>query len=185
MQLARRSNTKPKLGAQFDTAADLFTFGFAPAAMILSILYFFNPYLAAIVSGVYLFSASFRLSRFMIDQTTSRMGYFKGMPSPPAALFIAGWFLLPEVNPAIASLYFVFIAGIMISSLPYTAMRIVNTLFLKIFFGFTIVMMLAFTYAPDSWMISIGYFWIGYGLFYGLFGPKHAIRTLVKENHYQ
>ena len=34
-RLARKSNTKPRLGAEFDTLADLATFGLAPSMLIL------------------------------------------------------------------------------------------------------------------------------------------------------
>ena len=97
-KLARRSNTKPRLGAQFDTAADLVTFALAPAAMILFMFYSVNPIVASIFAGIYLFCASFRLSRFMIEPTTAKVKYFRGMPSPPAAIFIAGWFVQSEPN---------------------------------------------------------------------------------------
>ena len=97
-KFARRSNTRPKLGAQFDTAADLVSFGFAPSAMIIYMFYIFDPFTALAFAGIYLFTASFRLSRFMIDQTTSKFGYFKGMPSPVSAIFVAGWFVQPNIH---------------------------------------------------------------------------------------
>ena len=182
-KLARRSNTKPRLGAQFDTMADLMTFALAPAAMILVMFYRVHPLVAYVFAGVYLFCASFRLSRFMIEPTTSKVKYFRGMPSPPAAIFIAGWFVQSNPNLLLASLNIMFIAVLMITSFPFTAMKVVKTLFQKLNFIFTVAIMLLFTYAPNSWMEFIGKLWIFNVTYFGILGPYHAYRTLsVKEN---
>ncbi|MCY3414078.1 MAG: CDP-alcohol phosphatidyltransferase family protein [Candidatus Heimdallarchaeota archaeon] len=177
-KLARRSNTRPKLGAQFDTSADLVTFGFAPAAMILSMFYAVSQVGGLLLAGIYLFCASFRLSRFMIDPTTYRGGYFRGMASPPAAIFVAGWFALSNPNLILAAISLMFVAGLMITSFPFTAMKLVKTWFQKINFVFTISIMLLFTYAPDTWMENLGLIWIANVSYYGIFGPYHANQTL-------
>lgn len=183
-KLARRSNTRPKLGAQFDTAADLISFGFAPSAMILYMFYIFDSFTALAFAGIYLFTASFRLSRFMIDQTTSKFGYFKGMPSPVSAIFVAGWFVQPNINLPLAGFLIVLISSTMISSLPYTGMRVIKTKFQILYAIFTISIMLLFTYAPNAWMVNIGIIWIVYVTYFTTIGPFHAYSTLVKEGHY-
>jgi CDP-diacylglycerol--serine O-phosphatidyltransferase len=183
-KFARRSNTRPKLGAQFDTAADLVSFGFAPSAMILYMFYVFDSFTALLFAGIYLFTASFRLSRFMIDPTTSKLGYFKGMPSPVSALFIAGWFVQPNIYLPLAGFLIVLISSTMISSLPYTALRVVKTKFQIFYAIFTVSIMLLFTYAPNSWMVTLGIIWIAYVTYFATIGPFHAYSTLVKEGHY-
>lgn len=177
-KLARRSNTKPRLGAQFDTAADLVTFALAPAAMILFMFYSVNPIVALIFAGIYLFCASFRLSRFMMEPTTVKVKYFRGMPSPPAAVFIAGWFVQSEPNLVWASISIMFISALMVTSFPFTAMKVVKTLFQKINFIFTVSIMILFTYAPNSWMEFIGKLWIFDVTYFGILGPYHAYKTL-------
>lgn len=177
-KLARRSHTKPRLGAQFDTAADLFTFCLAPGAMVLSIFYPISPFIGYLLGLMVMFFASFRLSRFMIDPTTARAGYFKGMPSPVAALFVTGVFVIDQLNLPLAAFGLMFISAEMITSYPFTAMKQVKTWFQKINFIFTVSIMLLFTYAPDTWMQTLGYLWIIQVLYFGILGPTHAYRTL-------
>lgn len=184
-KLARRSTTKPRFGAQFDTFADLVSFGFAPATMLLDVIFFENQsyntlILGFLVSGIYLFSASFRLSRFIVESNTTKSGYFQGMPSPPAAIFICGWFIQPTPNLILLVPSVVFISSLMITSLPYTAMRSIKTIPQKIYTVFTISIMLLFTYSPNSWMIFLGKIWIIYIVYFGLLGPIHANRTIPK-----
>ncbi len=181
-KLARRSNTAPRLGAQFDTAADLFTFGLSPTAIILTMFYPTSAVIAYLFALVYLFFASFRLSRFMIDPTTKSTGYFRGMPSPPAAIFIAGWYVIADPNLVIAAVLILFVAGTMITNYPFTAMKSVKTKFQKINFIFTVSIMLLFTYAPDTWMQSIGYIWIAQVTYFAIGGPFHAYLTLDVED---
>jgi len=176
-RLARKSNTKPKLGAQFDTIADQVTFGIAPALMILDMLFKFNELLAFMLAGMYLFGASFRLSRFMLEPT---YGFFNGMPSPVAATFIAAWYIQRSPDVSLLALAIALIASVMIVSLPFTALKIVKTLFQKINFAFTIIMMLLLTYAPSQWMEFLGKIWILHISYFTLVGSYHA-RTTMSE----
>lgn len=175
-RLARRSSTQPKLGAQFDTAADLVTFGIAPSLMIYHSFGTVNDILALILSAMYLFGAAFRLSRFMLEHAH---GFFSGMPSPVAASYIGAWYLqadastIPLYAAAIAM-----ISTVMIVSLPYTGMKVVEDLVDKFYVVFTVSMMLLLTYSPDDWMKFLGKIWIVYVTYFTIVGPMHVKNQL-------
>src|SRR3954463_13260565 len=101
-RIARMTGTTSDFGLQFDSLADVISFGMAPA--ILS----FQWGLASLgrlgwgAAFVFVTAAALRLARFNIQAPTSDKRYFVGMPSPAAAgipaatvflypNFVAGW----------------------------------------------------------------------------------------------
>ena len=173
-RLARRSHTKPKLGAQFDTAGDLSTFGLAPALLIFDRVGYFNPNFALLLAAFYLYGAWFRLSRFMLTPT---YGYFNGMPSPVAATFVAAWYAKSNADIVLFCGSMALISIVMIVSLPYTALKVVDTFFQKANFVFTICLMLLLTYSPNSWMEFLAKIWILNVLYFTIFGPYFTRRS--------
>lgn len=177
-RLARRSNTKPRLGAQFDTLADQATFGLAPSMLILHSFNSINQYFAFLLAGMYLFAAWFRLSRFMLSPTH---GFFHGMPSPVAAIYIAAWYMLPDLDPTLFAANVALISTVMVVNLPYTAMKTVTTWFQKANFIFTVTLMLLLTYSPSSWMEPLAKLWIIYVFYFIVAGPYNARLAFNKQ----
>lgn len=176
-RLARRSSTKPRLGAQFDTLADQSTFGLAPSMLILHSFNDLNQNFAFLLAGLYLFAAWFRLSRFMLSPTH---GYFNGMPSPVAATYVAAWYILPDVDLTLFAINVALISSVMVVNLPYTAMKTVSTIFQKVNFVFTVTMMLLLTYSPNSWMERLAIIWILNVFYFIILGPYNARLTFRK-----
>ncbi len=170
-KLARRSTTKPRLGPQFDTAADQITFATAPALIILDILLPTSIFLAFFVGFLYFFTASFRLSRFMMSPM---FGYFTGMPSPVSAYLIVAWYVLPEISIPLFVASAVMISLVMISSLPYSAFRNVRSPYQVFYWIFTVTMMLLSQFGPTSFAPTLSYIWVIYITYFTLVGPKHA-----------
>jgi len=177
-RLARRSHTKPRLGEQFDTLADLSTFGFAPSMLILYSFYPIDQYFALLLAGMYLFAAGFRLSRFMLSPTH---GFFHGMPSPVAATYIAAWYMLPDLDPTLFVINVALISTVMVVNLPYTAMKKATTLFQKLNFIFTVSLMLLLTYSPNRWMEPLATIWIYFIFYFIVFGPYNARLTFKQQ----
>jgi CDP-diacylglycerol--serine O-phosphatidyltransferase len=88
-RVARLTNTQSKFGAEYDSLADLVSFGLAPALLVyewtLSDLGRFG-WLAAFI---YLACAALRLARFNTQVGSADKRYFQGFPSPAAAGVIA------------------------------------------------------------------------------------------------
>ena len=88
-RVARLTNTQSAFGAEYDSLADLVSFGLAPALLVyewtLSDLGRFGWFAAF----VYLACAALRLARFNTQVGSSDKRYFQGLPSPAAAGVIA------------------------------------------------------------------------------------------------
>ncbi|WP_395947559.1 CDP-diacylglycerol--serine O-phosphatidyltransferase [Caedibacter taeniospiralis] len=96
-RVARLTNTQSAFGAEYDSLADIVSFGVAPALII----YFWAvKHLAQFgwaVAFIYLACVGLRLARFntqLDDNTPESKRYFTGIPCPAAAAAIAGfvWF---------------------------------------------------------------------------------------------
>ena len=170
-RLARRSKYKFQIGAKLDTYADLVTFGLVPAFMILEIVVPYNSLLAWITASFYVLTASFRLSRFVIARKSL---LFSGMPSPPAAIFIASLYVIDNIHPQFMVFSAILISSLMMSSLPFTGMKKVTNLFDWIHFIYGIVLMLLMTYAPSSWFNTLGILFASYIYYFIIVGPFHA-----------
>jgi len=95
-RLARMTNTTSEFGVQFDSLADVITFGMAPA--VLCYLWAFYHYEGSLsigragwlVSFVFLICAASRLARFNVQSAAvPDKRYFVGMPTPAAAAVVA------------------------------------------------------------------------------------------------
>lgn len=105
-RVARMTRTATELGVQFDSLADVLTFGIAPIALIYawaigaSLPYESSAHaLGVFLLFMYLMCGAFRLARFNIQATRPRVliegtpkldkKYFVGLPIPPAAGLLA------------------------------------------------------------------------------------------------
>ncbi|MGH8477472.1 MAG: CDP-diacylglycerol--serine O-phosphatidyltransferase [Methylococcales bacterium] len=90
-RVARLTNTQSEFGAQYDSMADMVSFGAAPAVLIyvwsLSSLGKFG-WFAAFVHAA---GGALRLARFNAQLATADKRYFQGLPSPAAAAILAGF----------------------------------------------------------------------------------------------
>lgn len=93
-RVARLTNTQSAFGAEYDSMADLTSFGIAPAI----VLYIWSlsslGKLGWVAAFVHAAGAALRLARFNTQVTTADKRYFQGLPSPSAAAILAGflWF---------------------------------------------------------------------------------------------
>lgn len=95
-RVARMTNTQSEFGAQYDSLADLVSFGVAPATLTYSWgLSSFGKF-GWIVAFVYATCAALRLARFNVQHSTADKRYFQGLASPAAAALVAGYIWLME-----------------------------------------------------------------------------------------
>ncbi|MDP0588085.1 MAG: CDP-diacylglycerol--serine O-phosphatidyltransferase [Candidatus Endonucleobacter bathymodioli] len=89
-RVARLTNTQSKFGEQYDSMADMVTFGVAPAMVAYSWALSDLGKVGWVVAFIYSACGALRLARFnaQIEVTDSR--YFTGLPSPAAAALVAG-----------------------------------------------------------------------------------------------
>ncbi len=89
-RVARMTNTQSKFGEQFDSLADMVTFGVAPAMIAYSWALHDLGKVGWMVAFIYSACGALRLARFnaQIEVTDSR--YFTGLASPAAAAVVVG-----------------------------------------------------------------------------------------------
>lgn len=91
-RVARMTHTQSAFGAEYDSLADMVSFGVAPALVIYEFALHDAGKLGWIAAFVYCAGAALRLARFntQIDTVTDRR-FFQGLPSPSAAALVAGF----------------------------------------------------------------------------------------------
>ena len=96
-RVARLTHTESEFGAQYDSLADLVSFGLAPALIMyewaLGTMATMGPFLSKIgwlAAFFYTVMAALRLARFNTNIDVVDKRYFQGLPSPAAAALVAG-----------------------------------------------------------------------------------------------
>jgi CDP-diacylglycerol--serine O-phosphatidyltransferase len=93
-KVARLSGGTSKFGVQYDSLADLLSFGIAPA--LLAFVWALRPYgrFGWLAAFLFVVCGALRLARFNVQTSSGEVKYFKGLPIPSAAMMIALTILL-------------------------------------------------------------------------------------------
>lgn len=132
-RIARMTGSSSDFGREFDSLADVISFGVAPAVLGYAWgLYTFGR-LGWAVGFLYVSAAAIRLARFNIQSTANPdKRYFVGMPSPAAACVPAATiFLLPQGLPsgwmnALSMPLLLVPAALMVSTIKYRSFKTFN-----------------------------------------------------------
>lgn len=90
-RVARMTRTQSEFGAQYDSLADMVSFGAAPALVIYEWSLKGMGKLGWMAAFVYCAGAAMRLARFNTNIGVVDKRYFQGLPSPSAAAMVAGF----------------------------------------------------------------------------------------------
>lgn len=97
-RVARLTNSCSAFGAEYDSLADMISFGLAPALLVYQwALHDFGK-LGWLIAFIYTVGAALRLARFNTQVGISDKRYFQGLPSPAAAALLAGFVWMIESN---------------------------------------------------------------------------------------
>jgi CDP-diacylglycerol--serine O-phosphatidyltransferase len=92
-KVARLAHATSDMGRELDSLCDVISFGVAPAVIVKTLAAYQNylPRLGWAASALFVMCAALRLARFNIETGDAEEAhwYFKGLPSPAAAGFIA------------------------------------------------------------------------------------------------
>jgi len=177
-RIARMTNTTSQFGVEFDSLADIISFGMAPAML----LYFFIGdefgRFGILVSALYVIFGAIRLARFNISTAKTDPNVFIGLPIPTAAIFVSMWILLFHKyaleNYGILLLFLTLgIAVLMVSNFRYPSFKKVQLDKPMVFKTMIILMLTAsllYLFSAEGFAIII--------LGYILYGPLRALRTL-------
>lgn len=121
-KVARSLGGGSQFGLEFDSLADLVSFGVAPGMMIyVAALKGFGGIVGAMVACFFALCVALRLARFNVVHVP---GPFQGLPSPAGGLFVAS-FILARVprDPWLMSLVLLGSGLLMVSSIPYANLK--------------------------------------------------------------
>ena len=181
-RIARMAKATSPFGVQYDSLADLTSFGIAPAILMFSYsLHDFNRF-GVSAAAFYTVCAALRLARFNVSAEEKdpiklkkiRKGYFQGLPSPPSAGIVVTTVLMQVefgwIPASVLSIYMavlcVLLAAMMVSNVPFPSFKEVNwrskakvwVLLIPIIF------ILSAIQAPELTLFTVGYLYLLGGL---------------------
>ena len=89
-RVARLTHTQSAFGAEYDSLADMVSFGIAPALVVFTWSLAPLGKIGWIAAFIYAVGAALRLARFNTMLAVEEKRYFTGLPSPAAAALVAG-----------------------------------------------------------------------------------------------
>ncbi|HEV8244095.1 MAG TPA: CDP-diacylglycerol--serine O-phosphatidyltransferase [Nitrospirales bacterium] len=154
-QSARWTKTTSQFGIEYDSLADLVSFGVAPGVLIYS--WALNEYGLLGLAMIFAFvgCGALRLARYNVLTGTTDNRYFMGLPIPAAAGVLASLMLLDhhilrvgkEVKPVLTLIVTLALAFLMVSTVRYTKFKGVKFLagegFMYLVWGVLVIMLIA------------------------------------------
>ena len=133
-RIARMTNTQSAFGAEYDSLADMVSFGVAPAILAYEWLLHETGKLGFLAAFVYTSAAALRLARFNSQAATTDKKFFKGLPSPASAAVVAGFiwcgheygFQGSGVVIALTFIVTVLCGALMVSNIRYYSFKDLN-----------------------------------------------------------
>jgi len=121
-KIARSLGGGTQFGLEFDSLADLVSFGIAPGMLFyLASFRGVLGILGAVASCFFVLCVALRLARFNVVHVP---GPFQGLPSPAGGLFTASFVLADAVlHPAAMAAVLAFTGFLMVSSIPYANLK--------------------------------------------------------------
>lgn len=179
---ARMTNTQSAFGAEYDSMADMVSFGIAPALVAynwgLSELGKFG-WLAAFI---YVAGAALRLARFNTQVGIADKRFFQGLASPAAAAVVSGLVWVGVEYGANGDDYGVIVALVtgaagllMVSNFKYNSFKEVNWNGKVPFVALLIIMLIFVVVATEPALVLFLVFAL-----YALAGPINTFRTVDK-----
>ncbi len=178
-RIARMTNTQSAFGAEYDSLADMVSFGLAPALVIFLCALLDMGKMGWMVAFIYAACGALRLARFNTQIGNQDKRYFQGLPSPAAAACLAGWVWTGTSNgfdPVLMTSVAVpltFLCGVlMVSTVRYHSFKDLD-LHGKVPFIVMLVLVLVFALvATDPPLVLFGGF-----MLYAISGP---VLTLIQ-----
>ena len=128
---ARWTNSTSQFGVEYDSLADLVSFGVAPGLLIYSWALSGYGMMGSAVMFAFVACGALRLARFNVMSTTSESKYFTGLPIPAAASVIATAVVFDHyivrmgaaVKPLLILMMTMTLAFLMVSTVKYRSFK--------------------------------------------------------------
>ncbi|MCU4675676.1 CDP-diacylglycerol--serine O-phosphatidyltransferase [Catenovulum sp. 2E275] len=129
-RVARMTNTQSAFGAEYDSMADMVSFGIAPALVAYNWALGDLGKIGWLAAFIYAAAAALRLARFNTTVGTADKRYFTGLASPAAAAIVSGMVWLGadyEFNPDTFGVFAMIITALsgllMVSNFRYSSFK--------------------------------------------------------------
>ena len=182
-KVAKLSGATSKFGMQYDSLADLVSFGMAPALLAFS--WALRPYGKFGWLAAFLFVAcgAIRLARFNVLASSGETKYFKGLPIPVAAAMIAFtillYFQLIEtgwVKDIVILVMIYILAFLMVSNIRYFSFKELDLAKRKPFSIFIFVVLSLIVIVMEPVVVPFAFV-----LFYVFSGPVNTVLAWRKK----
>lgn len=179
-RVARMTKTTSKFGLEFDSLADIVSFGVAPAMLLYQYCGLDYGRFGMVVSGLYVVFGAIRLARFNVMTSDVEPSVFIGVPIPTAAVFVSILILLYEkymLNMYIPLLLAtLFVAVLMVSNIRYPSFKKIDLKkanFIKVLVALVVTASTLFIFPIEGMAILIG--------LYLLFGVSRAVFFFLRQ----
>jgi len=193
-KVARITNSASKFGVEYDSLADVVSFGVAPSVLIYQFYLKEVEHVGLFISFFPLVFGSIRLARFNVQLTGYTKTHFSGLPIPAAAITIASYILLiqkyfePDIFPRILMVIVLVVSLLMISNVRYEVFpqltfrgsRNQKIIFLGLIIGGVAVLLL-----PHALLFPVMLLYIAAGFFKELFMKTSAGTKKIRERRKQ
>lgn len=134
-RIARLTHTQSAFGAEYDSISDMVAFGIAPALVVYSLALHGLGKVGWLIAFFYVATTGLRLARFNVltQKIEPDKRYFKGLPCPAAAGFIAGTVWMQQFYQLngwhiniILGVLTVLVAALMVSNVCYRSFKDIN-----------------------------------------------------------
>ncbi len=176
-RVARMTKTQSAFGAEYDSLADMVSFGAAPALIVYEWALRGMGKFGWMAAFLYCAGAALRLARFNTTLETGDKRYFQGLPSPAAAALVAGFiWVMGDLGVAgpdvawIAAPLTIFAGVTMVTSVKFYSFKDINlrkSVPFVVVAAFALALALISSY-PPGWLF-------GFFLVYSLSGYVLAV----------
>lgn len=173
-KIARATHTTSKFGVEYDSLADLISFGLAPGLMIY--LWALKPLgrIGWLAAFLFMACGALRLARFNTQVSSASSDYFTGLPIPAAAGMNAATVLIyhklslsAQSNPILILILLYALSFLMVSTIKYNSFK-KPEFFRTMKFNVLVACVLIFIFIaaqPSIALFLFGFVYVGSGPF--------------------
>lgn len=192
-KVARITNSSSKFGVEYDSLADVVSFGVAPSVLIYQFYFIQLENVGLLFSFMPLLFGSIRLARFNVQLSGFTKTHFSGLPIPAGAITIISYIVLVEKYfagepfPRLMMAVTVIVSLLMVSNIRYEVAKISfkgNTRH-KLFLMFLVVLGIGILVFPYMLVFPTMLLYIGAGIVNSVFMKTSEHRKRFKEKRYQ
>ncbi|GJL78462.1 MAG: CDP-diacylglycerol--serine O-phosphatidyltransferase [Nitrospinaceae bacterium] len=189
-RIARMTKTTSAFGVQYDSLADIISFGMAPAFLVYS--WVLQPFdrVGWMAAFLFLLCAALRLARFNVTKPDTAGDHFLGLPTPAAAAILASIVIgfedlsATRINPIVMVIVVYSLAFLMVSNIKYPAMKKLDFKKRVAFPRFLFVILFLYVLAtiPRIALFVLSFTYIMMGPVGHLVSWKKRNKSVVSEN---